>query len=284
MNNLLYIAILPVVLLLGYTYKKDTHKEPNKVLAKIFFFGALTVIPAAILEGILSPYFPTENYKSIGMLFISVFVGVGLVEELVKWLVIKLLIYKSEYFDETFDGIVYAVFASLGFACIENIGYVFMAGIGTGFVRAITAVPLHACTGITMGYFIGKAKLCTRNNNSSKESANILLSILIPTIIHTIYDFLVFTEQIEFVIIWIVFVIAVYIACFILVKKSTQSNESTNRIQIAEVISVEDNEQIEETTGRNDEIAKTIKGKFCTHCGKEIDGSNFCPNCGTENK
>ena len=290
MDILLYIAILPVVLLLVYIYKKDTHKEPGKVLAKIFFFGVLTVIPAGIIEVVLAPLFPTDNYRSIGMLFVSVFIAVGLVEETVKWLVIKLIIYKSEHFDETFDGIVYAVFASLGFACIENVLYVATTGAGTGLLRAITAVPLHACTGITMGYFIGKAKLCARDGDSSKELTNIVLSLLVPTTVHTIYDFLIFTKITEFIIIWIVFVIIVYIICFFLVKNSTKSNESTNVIQITEVISREENNSVMENNPvienivTNEQNIENSKGKFCIHCGKEINGSNFCPYCGMENK
>lgn len=283
MNYLLYIAILPVVLLLAYIYKKDTHKEPGNVLAKIFFFGVLTVIPAIILEIILAPFFPTENCKSIAALFISVFIGIALVEETVKWLVIKLIIYKSKHFDETFDGIVYAVFASLGFACIENVLYVLLSGAGTGVVRAITAVPLHACTGITMGYFIGKAKLCARNNDSSKEIANVTLSLLVPTTIHTIYDFLVFTQKMEFIIIWVVFILIIYIVCFMLVKKSTRLNETTNSVPVTQAIPQEENKQVMENKTQNDQNVETSKGLFCRYCGKKIDESNYCPYCGKKN-
>jgi hypothetical protein len=45
------------------------------------------------------------------------------------------------YFSQKFDGIVYAVFVSMGFAAIENIMYVFDYGYQTGLVRAFTAVP-----------------------------------------------------------------------------------------------------------------------------------------------
>lgn len=270
MDNLLYIAVLPVVLLLIYIYKKDTHKEPGNVLAKIFFFGALTVIPAGILEIILNPFFPTDYYESLGKLFVSVLIGVALIEELVKWLVIKLIIYKNEHFDETFDGIVYAVFSSLGFACIENILYVFTMGPGTAVLRAVTAVPLHACTGIVMGYFIGKAKLCAKNNKS-QETTNIILSLLIPTVIHAIYDFLVFTKRMDFIIIWIGFVIAIYIICFILVKSSTKLNISTSDTPVEE-----------KTQTINQPIEKT-KGIYCTNCGQKIEETNFCPYCGKKN-
>ena len=198
-----------------------------------------------IFEELLAPTFPVEHYKSILMLFISVFIAVALVEETVKWLVIKLLIYKSKHFDETFDGIVYAVFASLGFACIENILYVFLqGGVGTGIVRAVTAVPLHACTGITMGYFIGKAKLCTKDSNKSQENTNIVLSLLVPTTIHTIYDFLIFTQMTGFIIAWLVFIVVLYIICFILVKKSTRSNATTNSVPVMQAIPQEENKQV----------------------------------------
>ncbi|MBQ6547273.1 MAG: PrsW family intramembrane metalloprotease [Bacilli bacterium] len=296
MNYLLYIAILPVALLLYYIYKKDTHKEPGNVLAKIFFFGVLAIIPAGILEVIVGPFFPIENYRSIPLLFLNVFIAVALIEEFVKWLVIKLIIYKSEHFDETFDGIVYAVFASLGFACLENIMYVITSGAGTGIVRAVTAVPLHACTGIIMGYFIGKAKLSAKNGQASQETTNIILSLLIPTTVHAIYDGLIFTKRMEFIIAWGVFIIAIYIICFILVKKSTNSNESTETVSVVKTIPVTDSTEsinneapviepapqiiTQEVTDQNTDNSKGI---FCTHCGNKIDGSNFCPKCGHKN-
>jgi RsiW-degrading membrane proteinase PrsW (M82 family) len=68
------------------------------------------------------------------------------------------VLYNNKNFNEPFDGIVYAVIVSMGFATIENIIYVFQYGFATGILRLFTAVPAHAAFGILMGYFLGKAK------------------------------------------------------------------------------------------------------------------------------
>lgn len=264
MKSLIYIAVLPVLLLLIYIYSKDEHKEPTNILIRTFFLGVATIIPAVILELILGKFFPTNYYRSIIGLFINVLIGIALVEELFKWLVIKVSIYKDKNFDESYDGIIYAVFASLGFACLENILYVITSGFTTGILRAITAVPLHACTGIIMGYFIGKAKLCNNSNNSSKEMWYINLSLALPTTIHAIYDFLLFTSRLEYIITWVIFTLGIYILCFFIIKKSTKENHSI----------------IE----RSININNTTQDNYCRYCGKRINNSNYCPYCGNKNK
>lgn len=284
MEYLLYIAILPVIALLSYIYKKDIHKEPNKILAKVFLFGILTVIPAFILEVILSSWFPTENYKSVLRLFINVFIGVALVEEMLKWLVVKIFVYKSDEFDETFDAVVYAVFASLGFACIENILYVLLHGYGTGIARAITAVPLHACTGVIMGYFIGKSKLAFKNDNKSNESTYIFLSLLLPITVHAIYDFLILTRVSMYVIIWIAFIIIVYISCFVLVKRSTKNNERFVKEEILMTDNTNSTEVVNNSNAVDNNSDSNTTVLYCKYCGNRIDTSNYCSKCGKANE
>lgn len=291
MNTLVYIAILPVVGLLSYIYNKDQHKEPTNVLAKTFAFGVLIIFPAIFLELFLEKYFPTkETSLSLIRLFFNVFIGVAVVEEMLKWLIVKLSVYKDKNFDESFDGIIYAVFASLGFGCLENIMYVFSYGVGTGIFRAITAVPLHACTGVIMGYFIGKAKL---KKGTSDELAYIFLSMLIPTTVHAIYDFLLTVGKVSYVVIWLVFTILVYIICFVLIKKSTSSNVSfETKTEVVEVnSSVQTSNSLDFNNIQNSNVSKdttisieSSKGKYCTKCGTLIGESNFCPNCGTKNE
>ena len=150
MEFLLYAAIIPIIGLGYYIYKKDTHKEPSGLLAKIFGFGCLTVIPVFICELILSKLFPYKGVANGIILFINVFISIGLVEEGFKWIVTKRYGYNSDSFDEIYDIIVYAVFASLGFACIENILYVFSGGLVTAITRALLAVPGHKKPGCTM--------------------------------------------------------------------------------------------------------------------------------------
>lgn len=215
MKYLFLAAIAPIVFLLSYIHKKDPHPESKKLLRKVFIFGCLTTIPVMFAEGAYSAMFgETET-------FMGVFMGVALVEEFFKWIVIYILCYRNQEFDESYDAIVYSAFSSLGFACIENILYVvFMGGIGVGILRALTAVPGHLCHAIVMGYFIGKARSAKTKGQST--GGYLFLSLLMPVLTHCLYDYFLVAEQ---VFAWLFFTVALFIACFIIVKNASKNNE-----------------------------------------------------------
>ena len=124
----LFLAILPIYLIGNYYYKKDTVKEPKKLLQKLFFGGILStiiVIIISIISFIVFPkYITTEGLNHFELLIYS-FIFIAFVEELSKWLVIYKIAYNHQDFDQYFDIILYSVFVGLGFACLENILYVF---------------------------------------------------------------------------------------------------------------------------------------------------------------
>ena len=147
MIQLVVIALLPVFAILAYVYFTDPKKEPWQTLLTAFGFGALTVVPAAFLENFLFDIFHAKNYPLVENFFC-----IGLTEEFVKLAVIMLYIFRHRDFDDTFDGIVYAVAVSLGFAAVENVGYVFSNGLSVAIMRMFTAVPGHACFAVFMGF------------------------------------------------------------------------------------------------------------------------------------
>ena len=265
MDTLLYLAIVPVIFLLAFIYKKDTKSEPMNMVVKIFFLGVFSCIPTVIVELLLGNMFSTDEFSSLARLFINVFIGVALVEEFFKWIIVKLVGYNNSNHDETYDAIVYSVFASRVFACFENIGYVFSYGFDTALVRAFSAVPGHACFGVIMGYFFSKAKQSV-HNGSNNEGMYLLLSLVIPTLVHTIYDFLIFSSVELLSIIWFLFVITLFIVCFILVSKAAKENAYF----VKHYVTIQNN-QTNSTTA-----------KFCPHCGKQNSGGHFCTVCGNK--
>jgi RsiW-degrading membrane proteinase PrsW (M82 family) len=176
--------------LIWYFNHRDKYEpEPKKKIIKIFFLGALMVIPAAIIE---IPLVNLVNQSTAGILniFVLSFVVIAPIEELLKYLAVRKWIYKSLEFDEVMDGIVYTVSASLGFATVENVMYVLQHGIETGVIRAFLAVPGHALFGALMGYYIGKAKF-----NREKETQLVLRGIIYAILCHGLYDFLALTQS-----------------------------------------------------------------------------------------
>jgi RsiW-degrading membrane proteinase PrsW (M82 family) len=180
----LVLAAGPVLLLLLYFYRRDKiKKEPPKLIWKTFAFGLIGVVPALIIELVLMRIIG----ESASLLFIAIdaFIVVALVEELIKYGVVKIYIFKKDEFDEVTDGIVYTIAASLGFALLENLMYSF-GSILILLIRGVTAVPLHATASGIMGYYIGLSKMYP------EKSA--FPGILFAILIHGLYDFLLFTE------------------------------------------------------------------------------------------
>jgi RsiW-degrading membrane proteinase PrsW (M82 family) len=178
------IAILPVVVLMVFIYRQDKYqKEPIKSLAKAFI-GGMIAIPLDILI-VTSLDSVLEETALAQTVFFSAFMEAGIPEELCKFIIFMIFIWRDKNFDEYFDGIVYATFIGLGFACVENIGYVFSYGFGTGVVRALLSVPGHFLFGVIMGYFLSMAKF-----HAEKRGTYLLLGLLLSMLAHGLFDWL----------------------------------------------------------------------------------------------
>ena len=163
--------------------------------------------------------------------------------------------YKNKEFDEIYDIIIYSVFVALGFAAFENILYVLgnetiEASITTGVLRAILAVPGHACDGLFMGYYLSLAKISELQNQKEESKKYLLKSLLIPTILHGTYDFCIFTGMPIFLLVFLIFVIWMYINAVKKLKLVATNNRSLY-----------------------------MQNKYCGFCGTSATGV-FCGHCG----
>lgn len=249
------LAILPVLIILLIVYFRDRNKEPMSLLIKLFLGGFLSCVLTLIISGILEMFFPFMSGNLASKTFIETllyaFFGVALVEEFSKWLMTYLIGYHNKEFDELYDGMVYAIFVSLGFAFVENILYIFQtASINTALLRAVSAVPSHACDAIFMGYYLSMAKRYALRGMREQETKNIWLSILIPAVLHGIYDFCLMSGYMILVAVFIVFVVILYILSIGKLKHLSNHNKKIK-----------------------------FKNKFCHHCGKAVTGE-FCSRCG----
>lgn len=216
MPILLFISIIPVVLLGIYIYKKDSVKEPKSLLLGLFssgFLASLLVIIINVLMLLLMPdFYLSDNYNKFNFLelFFLIFIEIALVEEFAKWLMIRFIGYNHKDFDQLYDIIVYSTFVALGFAAIENIFYVIQGGVTLGIYRAIFSVPGHVAFGVFMGYYLGLAKIW-ENKDKTKHNIFMILSMFVPTLLHTIYNFCLMLETFWFLVIFIGFIIILYV-------------------------------------------------------------------------
>lgn len=186
--NLLLLAVAPVFAILLYIYVQDKYeKEPRGLLIRSFLLGAIVSIMIVFVLYLFTGHFiPITDKFSIWQQFIQAFIVVALSEEFSKYVIVKYYAQSKKAFNEPYDGIIYAVMVSMGFACTENIMYVLEGGYQTALVRAFTAVPAHATFGILMGFFMGKAKF------SKNRFILNLIGLVLAVVFHGAYDFFLF--------------------------------------------------------------------------------------------
>ncbi len=186
------VGFIPTAVLIVYLFCLDSiEKEPIGLLLKLFFVeGAVACIAVAYIEmGFETAALLVLDEDSFLFRVVDNLICVALVEELVKYTVLKRFTWNHPSFNYSFDGIVYAAVTSLGFAAFENASYVAEYGITTALGRMVTAVPSHCVDGILMGFFYGKAKLLECRGNHSRARRSCLLALLAPIAEHGFYDF-----------------------------------------------------------------------------------------------
>lgn len=191
MSNLAFLlggAALPAIILLGYFLRLDRSRpEPLGLVWKSVFYGFLATIPAIVAELALMRIGAFLGDGLLAAAFSS-FVVAGLVEEGIKFWFVRRFLFRRPEFAERFDGVVYAICVSLGFAFTENVLY----GMGGGLVlllRAFTAVPMHAAASGIMGYWIGFAKL---DADPRERGASLRRGLGEAVFLHGLYDFFLF--------------------------------------------------------------------------------------------
>ena len=225
MDLLLLVAVLPAAWLLYYVYRLDpVEKEPMGLLLRLLVLGAVSCFPAILLEtvgiDVLTGRVPAGSITS---LLLENFLVIALSEELCKMFFLRWKTWKSPEFNYVFDGIVYAVFVSLGFAILENIGYVMEFGMSTALVRAVTAIPGHAIFGVFMGVFYGLEKRAALGHKPHLRMPFAICSLAVPVFCHGFYDFCASIDGEFFLIVFLVFLVGMVIVAARLVKYMSQA-------------------------------------------------------------
>lgn len=236
--GLLALAVAPGITICLFIYFKDRYnREPLWLLLLSFIIGVLSIIPPMIIQ--LSLTKPLEQLMGGGITYTAVlcYLVIALSEEGSKFLAVRLFPYKRRAFDDPFDGIVYSVVVSMGFATLENILYVFQHGVGTGIMRMFLSVPAHATFGVLMGYHVGLAKFMP-----SQKRKYMFLAIFWPVLFHGTFDFFLFVNNG-----WLYFAGA--LASFIVAVKL-----SLNLIRKKLVLSRDYHNGIDSVTGNNHDI------------------------------
>ncbi len=193
MQFLLYIffGILPSIIWLLYYLRKDAHPESNWMILKIFFYGMLAAVLAAVIEIGFHKGLKNLNFPFIFISILYIFIGIALVEEGLKYLVVKWKVLKNPEFDEPIDVMIYMIIAALGFVALENIlllwgqQQIYLSeAIGITIIRFISATFLHALCSGTLGYFLALSLFKEKNRKKL-----LFLGLGVAIALHGLYNF-----------------------------------------------------------------------------------------------
>lgn len=219
-------AVLPAFFLLRYIYKMDTvEKEPGYLLWALLLSGVLAALASIVLESVGSAVLnATLSSDDPYYYIIFAFLVVAVVEEGTKLFFLKRRSWRDPNFNYMFDGIVYSVFVSLGFAAFENIKYVFSYGLSVALPRALLAVPGHLGFAVFMGVFYGRAKLCESRGQSFGAKVNMVLGYAAAVFLHGFYDSCCMIGTRGAATVFVIFVIAMYFIVFGMIKRASRED------------------------------------------------------------
>ena len=253
--------------------------------------AAATCFPAAeiekaviaVIDKAFMPY--TVNVGGINYLYgdtfkmynaCKYFIGVALVEEGLKWAVLLLVTKNNKNLNSLFDGLIYAIFVSLGFAALENVMYVFRLGLSNAALRAVTAVPGHMFDAVFMGYYysmwqmhrrarvvegqLKNMKLVNRNAPELPSTKFLVLSLLIPVLVHGAYDYCCTVGTTGAMIAFVALLVFLYFYCFGKIRKMSKQDMGASIYVAFLLVKKYPNlvEQIKQLCGIGTPVANTV--------------------------
>jgi RsiW-degrading membrane proteinase PrsW (M82 family)/DNA-directed RNA polymerase subunit RPC12/RpoP len=252
------IAFAPGIFWMWLIYRWDRHQpEPRWLVIRAFLWGMVIVVPIALIElllmlgnlgfeGLLQF---GQTPLSIGNIAYEAFIVAGMTEELGKFLVVRLFIYKSPYFDDSTDGIIYASAAALGFATLENVGYALSYSWQIILARGPISTFAHVLFSVIWGY-----PLALRKIGHPRATLYVWLGLIGAMVAHGFFDFFLFTQT-WYALMIIPLMAGLIVALNVMLRHSRRISPFRNKV--AELYT------------------------DCPHCAAKTPAyANYCPTCG----
>lgn len=220
-------AILPAIFLMRYVYNQDSiEKEPPGLLWACVGRGVLAAFASIILEMIGEAILGTfDIHDEVTYTVVLSFVVVAAVEEGTKYFFMYRLTWNDPNFNYRFDGIVYSVFTSLGFAAFENVKYIFNYGLSIALQRAVLAIPAHMGFAVVFGLFYGRAKLAADEGRTGLKHVLIIIGYLLAVCLHGLYDTTAMLHSGTATAVFIAVVAVIYVAIIFVVHREAKTDE-----------------------------------------------------------
>ncbi len=224
----LLLALLPAIVLMVYIYRLDPiDKEPDGLLWTLIIQGVYAALVSSLLEGVgmnVLGLYTGLDPQSASFEIVSDFLFVGVIEEGSKYWLMSRKTWNNLAFGCRFDGVVYAVFTSLGFAAAENLMYGFMYGPGVLFARAFMAIPAHMGFAVLFGLFYGQAK--GMSVRGQKVGAGVLIAVgyVLSVLLHGLYDSAAMVGTNDSDAHFLLVVVVIYLVNFVLTRQAARND------------------------------------------------------------
>ena len=225
---IILLAVLPAAFLMRYIYRQDAiEKEPRGLLVRVTVFGVIAAFVSMLLESLGQAVLGLTRIDPHSRLYtiLLAFLVVAVVEEGSKYFLMHLQVWKHPAFNFRFDAIVYSVFASLGFAAMENIMYVFGFGLQVVLARALLSIPAHMSFAVVFGIFYGRARGYANCGQQGAAGANILFGFLMAVLFHGFYDSCAMIGSTLSMTLFTLFMVVIYITIFLVVRREARTDE-----------------------------------------------------------
>ena len=203
----LYLAtVLPPIILGILIWKSDKFPEPGKFLVTAFMLGVAIDLPLNFLiilsEDHLAPYLGLNvdayyNWKAgdpnpVGESAFLNFFRAAYLEESLKFAFLIFICVRLEALNEPIDAIVYGAAIGLGYAAMENLGYLSASSLQDAWSIEMVKMryyPLimHLGFGVVMGWLLSQSLF--DEPSKFKRTFLLILSLSIPVIFHGVYNY-----------------------------------------------------------------------------------------------
>lgn len=209
------LSLLPAGLFMWLWYlRRRDNTIPARAVATAFGLGLILVWPAFWLEDFaeeawltISPatahlfagaVLPLQNPLDVLLPAIGTFLIVAVIEEGLRYILLRFWIWKSAVLDQVFDGLLVGVAVGLGFATLENTIYfldLFRDGsydtlVFVFFLRFLISTLAHVSFGGLMGTFLARGLF---NIYNARQFT--LPAFFLPWFLHGLYDLLLGINQ-----------------------------------------------------------------------------------------
>jgi|GEM_PF-722438 len=176
------LSALPTAVFLYLYCRRIGEKRHFPVYVEAFFHGVFVSLVVLLFNG-----FTHEITVSASQLVRS-FVLAAFMEKITAIISVYILI-RSDKFLSVKRGICIGIIFGAAFGFVENVQYSLAYSADILFQRMFFSVPMHILTCGMVGYFLALRRLYTKNSNRFKL---LLSAILVPILIHGMFDFVLF--------------------------------------------------------------------------------------------